>query len=178
MSDLVEFKDYFKLLRTAQGLTQEYVAFESNLSVERLQRIERGHANLRLDTVICISKSLGVDSRVIWFFSRTDADILSEFRSGLHLPERDGDALQVCKNILLLRKENHLTQTELARVSGVSHTCIRNIEKGCENVTTKTLLRIAAAFDLSLMKLTHLATNEERLIEMVYAARSRAGIRV
>ena len=172
MSDLVEFKDSLKLLRTAQGLTQEYVAFESNLSVERLQRIERGHANLRIDTVIRISKSLGVDSRVIWFFSQTD------FRCGLHLPEQDGNALQVCKNILLLRKESHLTQTELACISGVSHTCIRNVEKGCENVTTKTLLRIAAAFDVSLMKRTHLATTEERLMEMVYAARSKAGIRV
>lgn len=70
-----------------------------------------------------------------------------------------------------------MSQKELARISGVSHTCLRNIEHGCENVTTKTLLRIAAAFDLSLLKLTHLATPEDKLMEMVYAARSRAGIK-
>lgn len=93
MSDLVEMRDNFVLLRTAQGLTQEEVAFQSNLSTNRLQAIEYGYANMRIDTVICLSKALGVDSRVIWAFSRTDAAILSETRQGPHLPERDGGVL-------------------------------------------------------------------------------------
>ena len=123
--------------------------------------------------ILCIMPVL-----LFYSFSRRDAAILSEIRQKPHLPQRDGNALQACENIARLRKEKRMTQKDLSRISGVSHTCLRDIEHGCANVTTKTLLRIAAAFDLSLMKLTHLATPEDELMEMVYTARKNAGLRI
>ena len=80
MTDLVEIGKNIVLLRNEQGLTQEEVAFQSNLSVSRLQTIEYGCQNVTVDTLIRIASVLGIDSRVFGVFSRTDHAILSEIR--------------------------------------------------------------------------------------------------
>lgn len=47
------------LLRTAQKMTQEEMAFQAHLSVSRLQDIEHGCANPTLDTMIYIAGRFG-----------------------------------------------------------------------------------------------------------------------
>lgn len=50
MTDLDEIRKNIVLLRREQGLTQEDVAFRSNLSVNCLQAIEYGCRNTTVDT--------------------------------------------------------------------------------------------------------------------------------
>ncbi|MCI8293898.1 MAG: transcriptional regulator [Hespellia sp.] len=178
MSDLVKIGKSIVLLRNEQGLTQEEVAFRSNLSVSRLQSIEYGCQNTTVDTLIRIAKVLKVDSRVFGLFSRSDSEILSEIRQLPPFPKRRGGALQICENIVMLRKAEHLTQKQLALLSNMSVVCLRDIEHGCANITTNKLLCIAEAFDLSLVKLSALTMPEEELMDMIYKARDRAGIRL
>lgn len=163
-------------LRQWQGFTQEEVAFRSNLSVNCLQSIEHGRSNATADTLIHLAKTLGIYSQVFGIFAWTDEMIASEIRHPPHLPFKSGNSLQICENIMLLRKARGITQKQLAQIAGISSTYLRYIEQGCANMTVRVLLVIAEAFDLSLMKLTFLATPEELLMHMVREARERAGI--
>lgn len=148
MTDLAEIGRNIVLLRNEQGLTQEEVAFQSKLSVSRFQAIEYGCQNTTVDTLIRIAGVLGIDSRVFGLFSRTDHAILSEIRQLPMFPKREGGALQVCGNIVLLRKAERLTQKQLACLSNMSVVCLRGIEHGCANMTTSKLLCIAKTFGL------------------------------
>ncbi len=177
VTDLVEIGKNIVLLRNEQGLTQEEVAFQSNLSVSRLQTIEYGCQNATVDTLIRIASVLGIDSRVFGVFSRTDHAILSEIRQLPQFPKRKGGALQICDNIVLLRKAENLTQKQLACLSSMSVVRLRVIERGCANTTTNKLLCIAEAFNLSLMRLNYLTMSEDELMEIIRKARDRAGIR-
>ena len=176
LTDLQEIGRNLVLLRKGQGFTQEELAFQASRSVNSLQSIEYGRNNATVDTLILLAKVLRIDSRVLGVFSRMDDDILSELRQPPWLPAKDGGALQICENIVLLRKKRGMTQKELAHIAGVSTPWLRAIERGCANMTINKLLCIAKAFDLSLMKLTYLAMNEEKLMELVLKARARAGI--
>lgn len=177
MTDLVEIGKNIVLLRQELELTQEELSFRSKLSVSRLQTKEYGCQNTTVDTLIRIAKVLGVDSRVFGLFSRTDHVILSEVRQLPQFPKREGGALQICGNILLLRKAEKLTQKQLACLSHMSVVCLRGIEQGYANMTINKLLGIAKAFDLSLAGLNNLTMSEEELMEAVRKARDRAGIK-
>ena len=166
------------LLRHAQNLTQEKLAFQSNRSVNCIQEVEKGQTNITVDTLFTIAAALDVDPRVLDIFSWKDNEILTEFRRMPQFPRKAGGNFQFCENIVLLRKSNGLTQKELAKSSGMSTAYLREIEHGCANVTMKKLLSIAYAFDLSLMKLHFLSSTEEELMESIRKARSRADIRV
>ena len=176
MTDLAEIGRNIVLLRNVQELTQEEVAYRSQLSVNRLQAIEHGCQNTTVDTLIRVAGTFGIDSRVFGIFTRTDDAIITEFRQAPRLPVREGGPLQICGNILLLRKMMGWTQRELACRSHMSVACLRGIEQGYANMTVSKLLYIAAAFGLSLAELNNLTTSEEDLMESVYAARKAAGI--
>ncbi len=177
MTDLDEIRKNIVLLRREQGLTQEDVAFRSNLSVNCLQAIEYGCRNTTVDTLIRIAGALEVDSRVFGIFSRPDSAILSEIRRSPQFPKRNGGPLQICENIVLLRKAEGLTQMQLASLSHMSVVCLRGIEHGFTNMTIGKLLRIAEAFGMSLAELNSLTMPEEELMELIYKARDRAGLR-
>lgn len=178
MSDLHEIGKNLVLLRNEQGFTQEEVAFRSKLSVSRLQDIEYGCRNTTVDTLIRIAETLGVDARVLGIFSRTEKAILLEARQPIQLPKRNGGMLQVCENIVLLRKAEGMTQAQLASRSHVSPACLRDIEHGCTNMTVRKLMCIASAFGLSLTELATLAMPEDELLRIVRNAKSTAGLRL
>lgn len=178
MTNLLEIGKNIVLLRNEQGLTQEEAAFRSKLSVSRLQDIEHGCQNTAVDTLIRISETLGVDSRVLGIFSRTEKSILLEVRRWNLLQKRNGGALQICENIVLVRKAEGLTQTQLANLAHVSPTCLRDIEHGCANATVVKLVRIADALGLSLTELGTLSMPEEEILESVRNAKSMAGLRI
>lgn len=176
MPDIIEIGNNIVLLRSRQGLSREEVAFQANQCANTLYAIEHGRANATADTLIHLSTALGIDSRVLGVFSRTDEDILSEIRQAPWLPLKSGNALQFCENIALLRKRRGITQKQLAHLAGISVAWLRDIEHGCANMTMDKLLRISKAFDLSLLKLACLAMSEEELMDLVQKARERAGI--
>ena len=177
MSDPYEEGKNIVLLRNAQGLTQEELAFRSNRSVHCLQSIERRFNNPTVDTIIHVSRALNVDPGVLGIFTWKDDAILSEIRGGPLLPRRDGGVLQICDNIPALRKALGLSQNELAHTAGVSITRLRDIEHGCANTTRNRLRTIAQAFGLSLAQLHFLATPEDQLMDQVYRAREMAGMK-
>lgn len=164
------------LLRKAQGLIQEQVALFSNLSLSRLQDIEHGCPNTTVDTLIRIAQTLGIDSRVLDVFSKPDRELLLAIRRPAPPAKQTGCALQVCRNIVLLRKEEGLSQKQLACMSNVSVSHLRNIEHGCANVTVKRLASIAEAFGMSLTELTWHSIPEAELLDLVEQARAAAGI--
>ena len=176
MLDLVEIGQNIFLLRSGQGMTLEEVAAQANQCANTLCAIEHGRTNATVDTLIHLSATLGIDSRVLGVFSRTDEDILSEIRQAPWLPAKNGNALQFCENIVLLRKEHGITQKQLAHAAGMSVAWLREIEHGCANMTMDKLWRISRVFDLSLMKLACLAMTEEEWMDLVHKARERAGI--
>ncbi len=178
MTDMHEIRENIVRLRKEQGLTQEEVAFLSDISVSRLQDLEYGCQNTTIDTLIRIAGTLGIDSRVFGIFSRTEKAILFEVRQPPRLPERKGGVLQICENIVLTRKARGLTQMKLACLSNISPACLRDMEHGCANVTIKKLLRVSDAFGLTLTKLNTLAMSEDELLESVRKARVMAGLRV
>ena len=160
MKDLVETGSNIVLLRNEQGLTQEELAFRSNMSVSRLQDIEHGCLNMIGDTLVRIAEALGIDSQIIGIFLWPEKAISSEVRQTPRLPERQGELFQVCKNIVLLRKAEGLTQIQLARLS---------------HMTVKKLLSIANSFGMSLTRLDFCTMSEDELIEIVRNAKRMAG---
>jgi transcriptional regulator with XRE-family HTH domain len=57
------------------------------------------------------------------------------------------------KHIKLLRNEKHLTQEELANLSGLSRQYIGDVERGSRNISLINLEKIAKAFGVSLSQL-------------------------
>ena len=65
------------LLRKVRKITQEQLALQSDVSVSRLREIEHGVANLSLDFLESLAKTLKVEPPVLMVYSMSDADILS-----------------------------------------------------------------------------------------------------
>lgn len=165
-------------LRKAQGLTQEQVAFRSNISVSRLQDIEYGCQNTTIDTLICLARALQVDSRILGIFSMTDKEIHSQIRGSFRFQHCINGPLQICDNIVQLRKTEKLTQKELAQMSNVSIARLRDIEHRCANVITDKLFSIADAFGISLVELGAMSMSEAEVFHLIRRARIRAGMEV
>jgi len=52
-----------------------------------------------------------------------------------------------------LRRERHMSQEELANLSGLHRTYITDIERGSRNVSLKNISRLAAAFEVPLTEI-------------------------
>ena len=71
-------------------------------------------------------------------------------------------AVRIGGELYKRRKQRGITQTELAKISGVNRCTINGVENGyCQNPTIKTLLRIADALDAEFALVVNL-TQEER----------------
>ena len=57
---------------------------------------------------------------------------------------------QVVRAMLNARQEKHITQKELAEITGISQADISRLENGNANPSLQTLKRIAAGFDMTL----------------------------
>lgn len=57
-----------------------------------------------------------------------------------------GKQLEIAYQILQLRKIERVSQVQLARKIGTSQSNIARMEKGDQNFTTETLMKIASAF--------------------------------
>ncbi len=67
---------------------------------------------------------------------------------------RNGDYdvyVEIREALISLRKENHMTQKELANLTGMTQTSISNIEKGISKPTIETIKKIADALGVRLV---------------------------
>lgn len=88
MSYTVEVGKSIVELRKDQSMTQEVLAFDSNLSVSRLRDIEHGRANPSLDTLESLAKTLGLElvDLMAYHLDRSSFErILEETRKDLGL---------------------------------------------------------------------------------------------
>ena len=63
------------------------------------------------------------------------------------------ERLRIGLNILIRRRELHMTQSELAEASGVSRTQISSMERGKTNFGMESLLAIAEALGIEYQEL-------------------------
>lgn len=161
-------------VRLAQGYSQEQAALESGLSVTWWQQIEKGSANITLDTLRRVACTLGVEPQVLGVLRLSDEEIRTILRRAPQVEPGTG-RLQIGENIILLRKIRKLTQRQLAQLARVSPARLRDIEHGCANATIVLLERIAGAQEVPLLALSALTTPEEDILTAVRAARAIAG---
>ena len=57
---LTKFGDRLKTLRVTKGLTLEQLAFEADVELSQVHRVEKGKINPTLTTLIALSKGLGI----------------------------------------------------------------------------------------------------------------------
>lgn len=57
---LNKFGDRLKTLRTKKGFTLEQLAFEADIELSQVHRVEKGKINPTLTTLIALAKGLGV----------------------------------------------------------------------------------------------------------------------
>lgn len=163
-------------LRIALGLSQEEVAFRSNLSGKHLQSMEYSCENPTMDTLVGLANAFQVGPWVLLAFSLPDDTIYSLFHGPAYLPDYSGPPLPVCEIILLLRKSLGLTQKQLSAMANVCPAHLRDIEHGCANVSLRKLNAIADAFGIPLLKLALLTTPESDFFIAVNEVRSIVGL--
>lgn len=176
MSGLEEMGRNIRLLRKASSLPQLDLALLAGVSLSRLQEIENGCSNVTMDTLWRLSKALEVDSRILGLFTLPDKMILAEtYKKSLLLlsPKPVYDSRPYYETIILMRNAAGLTQKQLAILSNVSVARIRDIEHGCANPTTGTLLDITDALGMSLVDL-NVTVPKQELMSAIREARDRA----
>lgn len=65
---LKKFGANLKKIRNEKGVSQEYISFNSELSVNQIGRIERGEINTSLSTIYEIAQTLGIDVKLLFEF--------------------------------------------------------------------------------------------------------------
>ncbi len=174
MSKTAEIGKDIRAVRLARGYSLEWAALESDLSVTWWQQIEKGSANITIDTLRRAADTLGVEPQVLGTLSLSDEEIRTILR---RVPQVKAGprGLHIGENIVLLRKTQNPTQRQLARLAKVSSAWLRDIEHGCANATILLLERIAGALGVSLLALSALTTPEEEVLTAVQTARAAAG---
>ncbi len=57
---LIEFGNKLKDLRTSKGLTLQQLAFEAEMEISQVHRVEKGKINPTLTTLNALAKGLGI----------------------------------------------------------------------------------------------------------------------
>lgn len=57
---LTKFGDRLKTLRVTKGLTLEQLAFEADVELSQVHRVEKGKINPTLTTLVALAKGLGI----------------------------------------------------------------------------------------------------------------------
>ena len=68
INSLILFGKHLKKVREEKKMTQEDLAYSSELSISQISRIERGVINTSLSQLISISESLGVPLKKLMDF--------------------------------------------------------------------------------------------------------------
>lgn len=175
MSIIVEIGRNIRQIRRSRKLSMEEAALEAGISVTWLQRIEKGCANISIDTLERIAGVLGVTARALMCLSATEEEIMGVNRRLAGSTSAEAKDWHIGNSIVQMRKEQCITQKGLARRAKVSLAWLRDVEHGCANATILLLERIAGALGLSLSGLSAVSVPEEELVVMLQEARAIAG---
>ena len=135
------------------GLTLQQLADRMETDPRQARRIERGEANLGVDSLLKLSGALGVPLAQLFAFQLPPPapPILGEPPPLRRSPLRLAQAL--AQEVVRLRLKAGLTQQDLARRSGASLSLVRGVENARNSPTLRSLEAIADALDVELADL-------------------------
>lgn len=81
------------------------------------------------------------------------------------------NAVEIGRNIVVLRKARHLTQEQLALRAGMSVSFLRSIEHGQANPSLKSLERLAEILDVDVWAFMLLQRADESILADLYDLR-------
>jgi transcriptional regulator with XRE-family HTH domain len=168
------------LLRTSQGFSVEEAAFRADTSEKWWHTLEdeRRNTTTTIDTIRRVAHALNVEPLVLDIFHLSDEEIRAMVAASPGTPPQATSGVHPGSNIVWLRKQQHMTQKQLAKAAAVSQARLRDIEHWSANVTIPVLERIAAALGVSLFALCTLTVPVEDILDMAHAARVLAGMEV
>ena len=122
------------------GLTQKELAELLNVSVMTIRRLEAGTRVPKLITVEKLSKALEVDPSVLLDWNE---------------PQEQDEEESVGDRIKTLRKEKHITQTQLANCIGVQASVISKYENNIIVPSLEQIHKIAEALGVDPVEITY-----------------------
>ena len=66
---LKAFGNHIRKIRESKGISQETLAYNANIPVSQIGRIERGEINTTISTIFLLSKALNIDVSEIMSFN-------------------------------------------------------------------------------------------------------------
>ncbi|MEV2908343.1 helix-turn-helix domain-containing protein [Paenibacillus larvae] len=126
-----------KFYRKQKKMTQNELAQKSYMSRTYLSDIERGRQNPSLNTLISIAKVLNIDIKLL-------------FNEDHHTEIKEKS---IGNNIRLYREQKKITQTKLAKKSGISSSHLSMIESDLKKPSIDTLNAIANALNIDVTQI-------------------------
>ena len=133
--------------RTARGLSQSQLAALAESDRAGVSDLERGTSNPTLAVLLRFSGALSVP------FSQIARLAENPRREPDAIPDRRQESAKVASfgyAIRSIRRSRHLTQKQLAARVGADRAFVSAIERGVRNPTLGSVIRLAAALDVSL----------------------------
>ena len=161
MTQFIKRGRHMALLRTSQGFSVEEAAFRADTSEKWWHTLEdeRRNTTTTIDTIRRVAHALNVEPLVLDIFHLSDEEIRAMVAASPGTPPQATSGLHPGSNIVWLRKQQHMTQKQLAKAAAVSQA-------------------IAAALGVSLFALCTLTVPVEDILDMAHAARVLAGMEV
>jgi transcriptional regulator with XRE-family HTH domain len=139
------FSEAVKQVRTDRDVSRVGLALSAGISRNTLHQIEKGAANVQLDTVARIAQALEVDAADLFLDNVHVKQIVGATHS--HLRKRTAD------NILNVRNERELTQAQLEAEAHLPKGYIGHLERTAPDVSLEVLERIAFGLKTTVRRL-------------------------
>lgn len=157
-------------LRLGRGWTLAAAAERMGVDQRQLQRIEAGHADVKVSTLLRVADGLGQTPAVLLPRSKPSTAVPASssaepetapaaspaIKPPRHVPPpRDPDRIMVNigARIVALRLSQRLSQADLARKAGLSLTLVQSVESARKSATIRSLALLAAVLDVDLAAL-------------------------
>ena len=126
-----------KDLRKGAGLTQDAVAKAIGMTVGHYNRVENGRQALQRRYVAPLARALSIEETAV-------------LDSGISIAGRSPGA--IAENIVALRVERAMTQSDLAARLDISQVTLSRLEQGEQEFTVARLQEVAAIFEIGLVE--------------------------
>lgn len=132
--------------RVNNGVLLKRICAQMDTGESSIYRIENGVYNFNCNMWLSYMNAIGVVAK------------LSGNGNSIYLNTVD-EMVEAVRNI---RKENNITQRELAQIIGISHVNIANVERGHTSLTIDFLLSVAKAFRYELQIIDKIRLNDNK----------------
>lgn len=105
-TDLREIGKRIQLCRKQQGLTQEQLAEQMNVSIQMVSNLERGNKAIRIDNLIRLSRILHISTDYILTGQKSVEDISALAMQIARLSDRDRNMLALLADYCTAEEEN------------------------------------------------------------------------